>query len=151
MFNDILPTAECRDTVTKLGNCLFPFVCAHGRCGVVPVMDLGSSSSFLNNHNIGVGREEKEEEKEEQEEANPPKKTYLENTAAQFNELSRNYGEMTFLNDNRETKTEFLDLSKLRQFMLVVEEGEEEEGEIDEDEDEDEDQTMTEQSPHKFG
>ncbi|EMF08291.1 uncharacterized protein SEPMUDRAFT_7923, partial [Sphaerulina musiva SO2202] len=37
MFNDILPTAECRDTVTKLGNCIFPFVCAHGRCGVVPV------------------------------------------------------------------------------------------------------------------
>lgn len=150
MFNDILPTAECHAVVTKLGNCLFPFVCAHGRCGVVPVMDLGSSSSFLNNHNIRVGREEKEKEKEK--EANPPTKTYLENPAAQFNKFSSNHGEMTFLNDNRETKTEFLDLSKLRQFMLVVEEGkEEEENEIDEDEDEDEDQTMTEQSPHKFG
>lgn len=143
MFNDILPTAECRDTVTKLGNCVFPFVCAHGRCGVVPVMDLGSSSSFLNNHKIGV-REEEEKE------ANPPKKTYLENPAAQFNKLTSNHGEVSFLNDNRETKTEFLDLSKLRQFMLVVEEGEEEEDE-NEDEDEDEDQTMTEQSPHKFG
>lgn len=143
MFNDILPTAECRDTVTKLGHCVFPFVCAHGRCGVVPVMDLGSSScSPLNNHNIGVGREENEKEKEK--ETNPPKKSYLENTAAQFNKLSRNYGEMTFLNDNRETKTESLNLGKLRQFMLVVEEGVEEE-------DEDEDQTMTEQSPHKFG
>lgn len=154
MFNDILPTAECRDTVTNLGNCIFPFVCAHGRCGVVPVMDLGSSScSSLNNHKIGVGREENEKEKEEQEEeeANPPKKTYLENPASQFNKLLSNHGEVSFLNDNRETKIEFLNLGKLRQFMLVVEEGVEEEEDENEDEDEDEDQTMTEQSPHKFG
>lgn len=116
----------------------------------MPVMDLGSSScASLNNHNIGVGRGEEEKE----EEANPPKKTYLENPAAQFNKLTSNHGEVSFLNDNRETKTKFLNLSKLRQFMLVVEEGEEEEeeDEIDEDEDEDEDQTMTERSPHKFG
>lgn len=174
MFNDILPTAECRDVVTKLGNCIFPFVCAHGRCGVVPVMDLESSScsSSLNNR-VGGGEEN---EKEKEEKSKPPKKSNLENTAAQFVKFSSNHGEVSFLNDARETKIQFLDLSKLRQFMLVAEEeveeeqekeevtGEREESiymrdehehehehEHDEDEDEDEDQTMTEQSLHKFG
>ncbi|SMR64047.1 unnamed protein product [Zymoseptoria tritici ST99CH_3D1] len=37
MFNDILDHAACEELVRKLARCVFPFVCAHGRVGVVPV------------------------------------------------------------------------------------------------------------------
>ncbi|EME85031.1 uncharacterized protein MYCFIDRAFT_214925 [Pseudocercospora fijiensis CIRAD86] len=38
MFNDRLTRSECQELVGKLGKCVFPFVCAHGRVGMVPVM-----------------------------------------------------------------------------------------------------------------
>lgn len=41
MFNDQLSVQECQELVEKLGRCIFPFVCAHGRVGMVPVMKLG--------------------------------------------------------------------------------------------------------------
>ncbi|KAF7193575.1 DNA mismatch repair protein MLH3 [Pseudocercospora fuligena] len=41
MFNDRLSVQECQELVVKLGKCVFPFVCAHGRVGMVPVMKLG--------------------------------------------------------------------------------------------------------------
>ncbi|KAI5359954.1 hypothetical protein Slin15195_G118150 [Septoria linicola] len=43
MFNDVLSKPECQHLVHKLAKCTFPFVCAHGRVGMVPVMDLGRS------------------------------------------------------------------------------------------------------------
>jgi DNA mismatch repair protein MLH3 len=37
MFNDVLNRPACEELVKKLSKCVFPFVCAHGRVGVVPV------------------------------------------------------------------------------------------------------------------
>lgn len=44
MFNDVLSIEQCQELVDKLGKCIFPFVCAHGRVAMVPVMDLGSNA-----------------------------------------------------------------------------------------------------------
>lgn len=41
MFNDELSLAECRSLVSKLANCVFPFMCAHGRPSLVPIVDMG--------------------------------------------------------------------------------------------------------------
>ncbi|KXT07049.1 hypothetical protein AC578_7172 [Pseudocercospora eumusae] len=48
MFNDQLSIQECQSLVDKLKTCVFPFVCAHGRVGMVPVMKLegGDSHGF---------------------------------------------------------------------------------------------------------
>lgn len=40
MFNDKLSRAECRELICKLSACAFPFMCAHGRVSMVPVVDL---------------------------------------------------------------------------------------------------------------
>ncbi|KAF1946157.1 DNA mismatch repair protein [Clathrospora elynae] len=42
MFNDELSVEECNDLVGKLAGCVFPFMCAHGRPSMVPLVDLGS-------------------------------------------------------------------------------------------------------------
>jgi DNA mismatch repair protein MLH3 len=41
MFNDELNTMECEELVGKLADCIFPFMCAHGRPSMVPLVDLG--------------------------------------------------------------------------------------------------------------
>lgn len=41
MFNDVLSLSECEGLVGELAGCVFPFVCAHGRVGVVPVVEIG--------------------------------------------------------------------------------------------------------------
>lgn len=41
MFNDQVSVEECRDLVRKLSGCVFPFMCAHGRPSMVPLVDLG--------------------------------------------------------------------------------------------------------------
>ncbi|XP_014560878.1 hypothetical protein COCVIDRAFT_34218 [Bipolaris victoriae FI3] len=41
MFNDELSLAECRELVAKLAECVFPFMCAHGRPSMVPLVGLG--------------------------------------------------------------------------------------------------------------
>lgn len=45
MFNDKLSTMECRELVKKLAVCAFPFMCAHGRVSMVPVVDLDGQES----------------------------------------------------------------------------------------------------------
>lgn len=40
MFNDPLELAECKVLVGKLGECMFPFQCAHGRPSMIPLVDL---------------------------------------------------------------------------------------------------------------
>jgi DNA mismatch repair protein MLH3 len=40
MFNDDLGMDECAALVTKLADCVFPFMCAHGRPSIVPIIDL---------------------------------------------------------------------------------------------------------------
>ncbi|CAK4026329.1 DNA mismatch repair MLH3 [Lecanosticta acicola] len=41
MFNDPLPIEQCQDLVEKLSHCTFPFVCAHGRVAMVPLVAVG--------------------------------------------------------------------------------------------------------------
>jgi DNA mismatch repair protein MLH3 len=41
MFNDELSRHECKDLVERLGTCVFPFICAHGRPSMVPLVHLG--------------------------------------------------------------------------------------------------------------
>ncbi|KAI0601717.1 hypothetical protein F4775DRAFT_350301 [Biscogniauxia sp. FL1348] len=41
MFNDVLSQEECVGLLRRLGDCAFPFQCAHGRPSMVPLVDLG--------------------------------------------------------------------------------------------------------------
>ena len=40
MFNDNLSLQECKTLVGKLADCVFPFMCAHGRPSMVPIVDV---------------------------------------------------------------------------------------------------------------
>lgn len=42
MFNDELSLDECEELVKKLVRCVFPFMCAHGRPSMVPILELGA-------------------------------------------------------------------------------------------------------------
>ena len=46
MFNDELTHEEAQTLIQRLGDCAFPFQCAHGRPSMIPLVDLGSSSCF---------------------------------------------------------------------------------------------------------
>lgn len=46
MFNDELSIEECRELVRKLCGCVFPFMCAHGRPSMVPLIDMGSAMNL---------------------------------------------------------------------------------------------------------
>ena len=66
MFNDELTKEEAQTLVQRLGDCNFPFQCAHGRPSMIPLVDLGSSSStglgekaFGGGNGWGAQREEK--------------------------------------------------------------------------------------------
>jgi DNA mismatch repair protein MLH3 len=41
MFNDELSLDDCTALVNNLASCVFPFMCAHGRPSMVPLVDLG--------------------------------------------------------------------------------------------------------------
>jgi len=43
MFNDVLSVPDCKDLVARLGECAFPFMCAHGRVSMVPVGVVGGN------------------------------------------------------------------------------------------------------------
>jgi DNA mismatch repair protein MLH3 len=45
MFNDELSMQQCEDLVANLSRCVFPFICAHGRPSMVPLVDLGHASN----------------------------------------------------------------------------------------------------------
>jgi DNA mismatch repair protein MLH3 len=47
MFNDTLSIPECEDLVKRLGDCKFPFICAHGRPSMVPLVRLGGDGGGL--------------------------------------------------------------------------------------------------------
>ena len=53
MFNDELTMEECSTLVRLLGNCAFPFQCAHGRPSMVPLVNLGVGGS----DSVGVGKQ----------------------------------------------------------------------------------------------
>lgn len=52
MFNDKLSLDDCKELVRKLSNCVFPFMCAHGRPSMVPIVELG-----VVGEETGFGRE----------------------------------------------------------------------------------------------
>ncbi|GAB1731257.1 hypothetical protein NU195Hw_g4227t1 [Hortaea werneckii] len=41
MFNDVLSQGECEQLMEELSRCAFPFMCAHGRVSMVPLMEVG--------------------------------------------------------------------------------------------------------------
>ena len=66
MFNDELTLAECHTLVQKLGDCAFPFQCAHGRPSMVPLVDMGPGSSIVNEERaFGAGKRKLHEDDEE--------------------------------------------------------------------------------------
>jgi DNA mismatch repair protein MLH3 len=58
MFNDELSLEMCKELVGKLAKCVFPFMCAHGRPSMVPLVDLGDVE------NAGGGFGDKDARKE---------------------------------------------------------------------------------------
>lgn len=44
MFNDALSPAQCEQLLQQLSDCAFPFMCAHGRVSMVPLVELGQGS-----------------------------------------------------------------------------------------------------------
>lgn len=46
MFNDALTLEECKELVHKLAACVFPFMCAHGRPSMAPIVRLGDRCRF---------------------------------------------------------------------------------------------------------
>ncbi|KAF9215154.1 DNA mismatch repair protein [Podila verticillata] len=44
MFNDELTLEQCRQVIQNLGQCVFPFQCAHGRPSIVPLTVVGEGS-----------------------------------------------------------------------------------------------------------
>ncbi len=66
MFNDELTKEEAQTLIQRLGDCNFPFQCAHGRPSMIPLVDLGTSSNthlgkkaFGWSNGWGTHREEK--------------------------------------------------------------------------------------------
>ena len=58
MFGDELGGEECLALVRKLGGCRFPFMCAHGRPSMVPLLRvLGAGGTTTGDAGGGVGRE----------------------------------------------------------------------------------------------
>jgi DNA mismatch repair protein MLH3 len=59
MFNDELDLFQCEDLIRKLADCVFPFMCAHGRPSLVPLVEvakLGQENHEVNSNidtNIG--------------------------------------------------------------------------------------------------
>jgi DNA mismatch repair protein MLH3 len=41
MFNDDLDLHQCEELIKRLADCVFPFMCAHGRPSLVPLVELG--------------------------------------------------------------------------------------------------------------
>lgn len=43
MFNDELSIVQCQELLSELSKCAFPFMCAHGRVSMVPLVETGAS------------------------------------------------------------------------------------------------------------
>lgn len=55
MFNDSLSKQDCENLVKELAKCKFPFLCAHGRPSMVPLLDLGLVGSQGERQHGGFG------------------------------------------------------------------------------------------------
>jgi DNA mismatch repair protein MLH3 len=47
MFNDPLDKNQCKQLIRDLSRCAFPFICAHGRPSLVPLVELGQGEQRL--------------------------------------------------------------------------------------------------------
>jgi DNA mismatch repair protein MLH3 len=47
MFNDELDLESCKELVRRLATCVFPFICAHGRPSMVPLVDVAGHGASL--------------------------------------------------------------------------------------------------------
>lgn len=52
MFNDVLSLDDCRNLVSRLSQCVFPFQCAHGRPSMIPVLDMTLATDQENDHDL---------------------------------------------------------------------------------------------------
>ena len=57
MFNDELSLEQCGILVSRLAQCRFPFICAHGRPSLVPLIDLGRMGMGLGVRDWRKGKE----------------------------------------------------------------------------------------------
>ena len=46
MFNDELAVEECERLLAELSGCAFPFMCAHGRVSMVPLVEIGDGGAL---------------------------------------------------------------------------------------------------------
>ncbi|OQO02967.1 hypothetical protein B0A48_11250 [Cryoendolithus antarcticus] len=53
MFNDVLSVPECQELLDKLGRCAFPFMCAHGRVSMAPLVDTKDVAALMAGSGIG--------------------------------------------------------------------------------------------------
>ncbi|TID13654.1 DNA mismatch repair protein [Venturia nashicola] len=63
MFNDVLSKQDCEELVKALAKCMFPFVCAHGRPSMVPLLDLGGIGGHAEHSGLSDGAFGRREEK----------------------------------------------------------------------------------------
>lgn len=63
MFNDKLTLAQCQRLIEEVTKCAFPFMCAHGRNSMVPLVYLDSEDEDMQGSlgGFGGGEEGKEE------------------------------------------------------------------------------------------
>merc|ERR1711981_233375 len=54
MFNDSLSKRECEELVGKLAECRLPFMCAHGRPSMVPLIELGDVDAISAADSMGM-------------------------------------------------------------------------------------------------
>lgn len=55
MFNDVLSIPECQRLVPQLGQCAFPFQCAHGRPSMIPILDMEVQESLFGSESLSSG------------------------------------------------------------------------------------------------
>ncbi|KAI7590665.1 hypothetical protein D0869_07782 [Hortaea werneckii] len=58
MFNDVLSRQECAKLMDELGRCAFPFMCAHGRVCMVPLMEVGGEEGARDGDGEGEWKRE---------------------------------------------------------------------------------------------
>ncbi|KAI6803011.1 hypothetical protein KC332_g9913 [Hortaea werneckii] len=56
MFNDVLSHEECRKLLEELNRCAFPFMCAHGRVSMVPLMEVSGEGQRDEEEGVLAGR-----------------------------------------------------------------------------------------------
>ncbi|KAF2117791.1 DNA mismatch repair protein [Lophiotrema nucula] len=65
MFNDELSLDQCNTLVHTLAQCVFPFMCAHGRPSMIPLVDLGKvGDGAINSIGQGFGLQSEESTRE---------------------------------------------------------------------------------------